>query len=557
MVGKHRYSPAPLVWTIQDGAGPGRQPEEIDVATIPVPDNWLADAPVRGGPGRLALTDDALNRLVDGLAGRGDAALPEDLSPYGMVALLDAAWTDAQPWRELVETRLRQAGRSPSDFQQHLHRLQQGWDRTWMSRHGDTMAWLTDGITTDADLDRWEAAMDEGLYRAHLLDVNPGRLSVEELARTTLAAVRDREAAGRGPLSKETVDVVVQQLAARAAAAPTRPDLGEPQVDPAAVARATIEEYLLARGWEWPPERAGAWAMSRVWLKEPWLRGEVAPLLAAAGLLPSHRESDAEARAASTTSLLDWVDQARRASKRALETQQTTEREIDGARHAAASAMRHRDEKLLVLQGLQRELGEVGPWWRRGNRSRRAGLRARIAEQAQTVERLDAQVDRAEAELGRHTRQQQASREASDALHGVAISRGVAAVHELERREDELLNELVRDPSPHLLEVIGPAPADPTGEQAWRQEVRSAERARVTAEEREIEDSRGTGIEPGEDPREVLASQDLVLLPGYGYAIPREDYEHLQAEAEQLGRDTGYGDGWPDGPDPQIEIDLP
>jgi hypothetical protein len=75
-------------------------PDEIDVSTIPVPANWLADPPASPeASGRLVLTETALRYLVDVLAGQRVVNLPEDLSPrpedlspFGMVALLDAAW---------------------------------------------------------------------------------------------------------------------------------------------------------------------------------------------------------------------------------------------------------------------------------------------------------------------------------------------------------------------------------------------------------------------------------------------------------------------------------
>jgi hypothetical protein len=89
---RYRYSPAPSA----------HSSDEIDVTTIPVPDQWRDRRLASGGtPGRVALTDPAL--VVDALARRRVASLPEELSPYGMVALLDAPWDREQPWRELVE----------------------------------------------------------------------------------------------------------------------------------------------------------------------------------------------------------------------------------------------------------------------------------------------------------------------------------------------------------------------------------------------------------------------------------------------------------------------
>ena len=117
---RYHYSPAPS----------GHDPEEIDPTTIPVPDEWRAGPLAAGGtPERVALTGPALDWLVDALARRRVGGLPEDLSPYGMVALLDAAWDREQPWRELVEERLRRYGRPHRDFQHYLDEFQAGWNR--------------------------------------------------------------------------------------------------------------------------------------------------------------------------------------------------------------------------------------------------------------------------------------------------------------------------------------------------------------------------------------------------------------------------------------------
>ena len=48
-----------------------------------------------------------------------------------------------------------------------------------MSRHGDSMAWLTDGAVTDEMVQRWEDWMDDQAARELRSQANPGRLSVE------------------------------------------------------------------------------------------------------------------------------------------------------------------------------------------------------------------------------------------------------------------------------------------------------------------------------------------------------------------------------------------
>jgi hypothetical protein len=138
MAAGHRHSPAPSV----------QRHEEINVSTIAVPTDWLADLPASSGtPQRLALTDAALNRLVSALAGQRDSELREDLSPSGMAALLDAAWVKEQPWRELVERRLQDRGGSHREFQEHPSALQDQWNNARVRRHGDELTRRTDGAS--------------------------------------------------------------------------------------------------------------------------------------------------------------------------------------------------------------------------------------------------------------------------------------------------------------------------------------------------------------------------------------------------------------------------
>ena len=138
MAAGHRHSPAPSV----------QRHEEINVSTIAVPTDWLADLPASSGtPQRLALTDAALNRLVSALAGQRDSELREDLSASGMAALLDAAWVKEQPWRELVERRLQDRGGLHREFQEHPSALQDQWNNARVRRHGDELTRRTDGAS--------------------------------------------------------------------------------------------------------------------------------------------------------------------------------------------------------------------------------------------------------------------------------------------------------------------------------------------------------------------------------------------------------------------------
>src|SRR6266508_4301815 len=130
--------------------------------TIAVPTDWLADPPASSGtPGRLALTDAALNRLVNALAGQRDGDLPEDLSPSGMASLLDAAWVKEQPWRELVERRLQDRRGSHPAFQGHQSGLQDQWNDARVGRHGDDMGRRTDGAVADQMIQDREPGANE------------------------------------------------------------------------------------------------------------------------------------------------------------------------------------------------------------------------------------------------------------------------------------------------------------------------------------------------------------------------------------------------------------
>src|SRR6266508_5041657 len=152
MAAGHRHSPTPST----------QRRDEINVSTIAVPTDWLADPPASSGtPGRLALTDAALNRLVNALAGQRDGDPPEDLSPSGMASLLDAAWVKEQPWRELVERRLQDRRGSHPAFQGHQSGLQDQWNDARVGRHGDDMGRRTDGAVADQMIQDREPGANE------------------------------------------------------------------------------------------------------------------------------------------------------------------------------------------------------------------------------------------------------------------------------------------------------------------------------------------------------------------------------------------------------------
>jgi hypothetical protein len=254
--------------------------------------------------------------------------------------------------------------------------------------------------------------------------------------------------------------------------------------------------------------------------REPWVPGEVAPLLAPRPGLVS-AEVAAQARAASTPELLAWVQQAQ------LPQPTPPERPHHyGAREAAEALRRHRDEEQLVLDGLRRELGQTGSRRRRRNRERRADLEGRIAERALVLQRLDAEVQTANAELDRIARQQRAVGEMWDVSHGAVVVRGVAAVQELQQREDQLLDGYLSDPPQHLLDAIGPAPTDPAGQQAWREQARQVERHRTTeaALDQATLSIMGRGNDRSVDGQPEIGEEDL----GDSWRTYKERADHIR-----------------------------
>jgi hypothetical protein len=511
---RYRYSPAPS----------GHGPEEIDVTTIPVPDEWRSGPLADGNaPGLVALTSSALDRLVDALARRQLANLPEELSPYGMVALLDAAWDqDFQPWRDLVMERLRDHqrlrghGRTHRDFQQHLYELQGAWGRAWMSRHGDYMAWLTDGAVTDETVQQWEDWAVEEIARQERIQANPGRLSVEQIAQLTRAAILQ---VAREPVSwwaEDVVEGVLPLVEAEAAAVPPRPEAGDPDVTPAGVVDDMVGEYLRVRlESDWPAGRASAWAVGQVidWYHtlasaefahqqgdselateaeqelasrarasraawedpsiQPWLRGDVGWLQAARSPETTSHELTAQARTATTSELHAWVDQAQVLEERPLGL------ELAVAQDAVHRTSSHHDAELVALRGLRQQLEWTGPSWRPGTWRQRAILRARITEQERAVHALDELLGRAEKRLGELLPARTSALRDWQARQDLTIGRAVVAAKELRLREQGLLEELTVGPPADLEQTLGTPPLDAAGSRTWQAQALQLERARA------------------------------------------------------------------------------
>ena len=163
------------------------------------------------------------------------------------------------------------------------------------------------------------------------------------------------------------------------------------------------------------------------------LREEAAPPLAQpSDALPADL---AEAlRAASTDDLLGWVEQARLQAERPLEL------EVAVTQTAFDRASSHRAEEALVLQGLQRQLAQVGPWWRPGSRRRRSELKARIAERQQVLTRLSQQLHQTERRVSELLPTRQEAIESWAAQQRRVLDRAAAAVQGLQQREHRLLD---------------------------------------------------------------------------------------------------------------------
>src|SRR6266542_4575890 len=175
----------------------------------------------------------------------------------------------------------------------------------------------------------------------------------------------------------------------------------------------------------------------------PWPRDEAGPALAPPprALLADLAEAT---RTAGTGDLRSWVEQARVQAERPLELAAAV------TRTAADRASSHRDEEALVLQGLQRQLAEAGPWWRPGNWRRRADLKARIAARQQVLIRLSQHLHQTERQVSELLPTRQAALEAWAAEQRRVLDRAVAAVQELERRESGLLDGHPFDPPEQL-----------------------------------------------------------------------------------------------------------
>jgi hypothetical protein len=505
---RFHYSPAPSV----------HGPEEIDVTTIPVPDAWRVDGAVSGStPERLALTDRALDRLVDGLARRRVVGLPEDLSPYGMVALLDAVWNRLQPWQKEVEERLREQGGPHRDFQHHLYELQAGWNRAWMSRYGDYMAWLTGGAVTDDLVERPEAWMDEQAAQHQRIPANPGRLSVEETAQRTRIALL-QVARDPGDLwPDEVVGDVLPIVEAEVAAAPPQRGVGDPQASPARVVQDMVHEYLTARqGWGWPAGQASSWAAGQVidrhrtlaiaavarqhgdrelagraerelaaraeasrvaWADpatQPWLRGDVTWLLTARPPQSVPPELAEQARTATTAELHVLVTQADPPQQRPLDLDFVLTQEVADRTNA------YRDEALLALRGLRQHFDDAGPWWRPSTWRDRAHFRARITDQERVVHTLEELLHRTDKQLSQSLPARQAALRDWQARYDLTMGRAVAAIQEVQRREQGLLEERTVEPPADLVETLGPPPSDVAGRQTWQAQALQLERARAS-----------------------------------------------------------------------------
>src|SRR6266536_3959843 len=356
------------------------------------------------------------------------------------------------------------------------------------------MAWLTDGAVTDQMLTDWEAWMDREADQAWLREVNPGRLGDEQIAQITAAAIQRLARDPGDRFLEDVVEDLLPLVEAAVAAVPARPEAGDPEVSPASVVTNMVDEYLVARqGWGWPAGRASAWAVGHVvdrartlgmaavdreegfsasaaqaewdlgertraaravWEaqdREPWLRADVDALLATApspDRIPT--ELFEQARTTSTGDLLAWVDAVRHLPARPLLL------EFSVACDAAEQIRHHLDEERAALRGLWGQLAKTGPWWWPGTWRRRADLRARIAERARVVIKLQQRFDEAdERVLESLPGKQQAADKAWEVQRRQVLEQAAAAAQELRLREQGLLDDRMVDPPGYLLEALG------------------------------------------------------------------------------------------------------
>jgi hypothetical protein len=243
---------------------------------------------------------------------------------------------------------------------------------------------------------------------------------------------------------------------------------------------------------------------------EPWLRYDADAVQAVArSSATTSSELAEQARMASNRDLHGWVSEALQTSERPLVLGMPV------AWDAVARVRGHLGEERAVLEGLRRELAEAGAWWWPANWTRRADLRARVAAREQLVAVLDKHVGEAETRVSGLQPQAEAAQRAWQEQHGRVLGRGAAAVNELRRREEGLLDDRVADPPEHLLEALGRVPSDAAGRQAWRAHALEFERARA----------RSLGVEEvgfGSAPDRVSASGRDGLLddPTRGLAFP-------------------------------------
>jgi hypothetical protein len=159
------------------------------------------------------------------------------------------------------------------------------------------------------------------------------------------------------------------------------------------------------------------------------------------------------ARSASSAALLAWVDHVRLPQ---LPWHGSERWEIYDAEASVDSLRGFADEERLILQGLERDLKQVGSQWWSPNRKRMGELQARIAERTQVVTRLEAELRQAADVFAAAARRQANAQEAWAASNRLVLDRGVAACYELQQREDGLLDQYVKDPPRPTSGDLGP-----------------------------------------------------------------------------------------------------
>jgi hypothetical protein len=172
------------------------------------------------------------------------------------------------------------------------------------------------------------------------------------------------------------------------------------------------------------------------------------------------------------------------------------------------------------------------------------------------VSELDQRVKEANDRVLESLPRTRAAEDAQQAWQRRVLERAAAAAQELRLREQGLFNDPVVDPPEHLLQALGPPPADLASWQIWWAEALQLERARAAGLTVEgVASPAVPSVELSVQHKEIPQG-DAAALPGSGRmaADPAPFHVHLEdgvAVVDQDAKMMATGDG------PEPMIDLP